>query len=162
MSNYIFSNGQFYEVTDDELSHAWLKKGEQKKDHKYIKREWKNGKWRYYYDYDELRDALGYDELANMEKARHNYINKKYSAESSSKFFNKHYSKIDYTDGKYMKERDKAATEYYRRVEARDIAASEYIAARKEFLKTPLGVVTASKEIITAGVNYLKNRLDIR
>jgi hypothetical protein len=39
MSNYILHNGTFVEVSDEELMH-W----------KYIKREKKNGKWRYYYD----------------------------------------------------------------------------------------------------------------
>ena len=32
-----------------ELRH-WLKKGEQAEDHKYIRREWQNGRWRYWYD----------------------------------------------------------------------------------------------------------------
>lgn len=35
-----------------ELYHAWLKKGEQSENHKYIRREWKNGRWVYYYDSD--------------------------------------------------------------------------------------------------------------
>lgn len=32
-----------------ELYHAWLKKGEQAENHKYIRREWRNGRWYYYY-----------------------------------------------------------------------------------------------------------------
>lgn len=39
-------------MTEQELYHAWLKKGAAKDDHKYIKREWKNGRWVYYYDSD--------------------------------------------------------------------------------------------------------------
>lgn len=38
--------------SDDELYHAWLSKGKQAEKHKYIKREWKNGKWQYYYNDD--------------------------------------------------------------------------------------------------------------
>lgn len=34
----------------NELYHAWLKKGETSDDHKYIRREWKNGRWVYYYE----------------------------------------------------------------------------------------------------------------
>ena len=34
---------------ESELSHAWLKKGEQSDDHKYTSREWKNGRWQYTY-----------------------------------------------------------------------------------------------------------------
>ena len=41
---------QLYHTDDNaELSHAWLKKGEQADEHKYIRREWKNGRWVYYY-----------------------------------------------------------------------------------------------------------------
>lgn len=44
----ITSSGSF--VSANELYHWGLKKGEQKKDHKYIDREWKNGRWVYYYE----------------------------------------------------------------------------------------------------------------
>lgn len=40
---------------DGELYHAWLKKGEESDDHKYIKREWKNGKWAYTYPSDKKK-----------------------------------------------------------------------------------------------------------
>ena len=48
MSNYILHNGTFVEVSDEELTHklTW-------NDFKYIKREWKNGRWHYYYKDDE-------------------------------------------------------------------------------------------------------------
>lgn len=36
------------------LAHGWLKKGEERAGHKYIKREWKNGKWVYYYELPSL------------------------------------------------------------------------------------------------------------
>lgn len=45
MSNYILHNGTFVEVSDEELMH-WG-------DYKYIKREWKNGRWVYYYEDEE-------------------------------------------------------------------------------------------------------------
>lgn len=34
---------------DDDLTH-WMKRGETADDHKYTKREWKNGRWQYWYD----------------------------------------------------------------------------------------------------------------
>lgn len=37
-------------IKNTQSDHLAHKKGEERKDHKYIKREWKNGKWRYYYD----------------------------------------------------------------------------------------------------------------
>lgn len=50
-TNYILtSDGGF--VSEDELYHWGTKKGEQKKDHKYISREWKNGRWVYTYEED--------------------------------------------------------------------------------------------------------------
>lgn len=41
MANYIYTNGKLYNA--DELAHA----------HKYIKREYRDGKWRYYYDFND-------------------------------------------------------------------------------------------------------------
>lgn len=56
MSNYILGpNGDF--VSADELYHAWFKKGEESDDHKYIKREWKHGKWVYTYPSDTKKDV---------------------------------------------------------------------------------------------------------
>ena len=34
----------------NELYHRWLRKGETADDHKYTRREWRNGHWVYYYD----------------------------------------------------------------------------------------------------------------
>lgn len=34
----------------NELYHKWLRKGEQSDDHKYTRREWRNGRWVYYYE----------------------------------------------------------------------------------------------------------------
>lgn len=46
----IDGNTPLSELThSDSLSHAWLKKGEQAEKHKYVKREWKNNKWKYWY-----------------------------------------------------------------------------------------------------------------
>ena len=49
LSKYVIIHGRFYEVSDDELMHWGIKKGEARDDHKYIKREWKNGRWQYTY-----------------------------------------------------------------------------------------------------------------
>lgn len=35
---------------NDELYHKWNGKGTQRANHKYTRREWKNGHWVYYYD----------------------------------------------------------------------------------------------------------------
>ena len=41
------------ETESEELVH-WLKRGEQAEDHKYVKREWRNGRWQYWYANDNL------------------------------------------------------------------------------------------------------------
>lgn len=48
----------FGQIYDDELYH-W----------KYIKKVKKNGKWRYYYDKEQLKDDLGFDEKEAYEQA---------------------------------------------------------------------------------------------
>lgn len=48
-SKYVlFSNGVF--VSKDDLCHKWYKKGDEADEHKYTRREWKNGRWVYYYE----------------------------------------------------------------------------------------------------------------
>ncbi len=49
MNKYIIIHGQLREIPEYELTHWGIKKGETREDHKYIKREWKNGRWQYTY-----------------------------------------------------------------------------------------------------------------
>lgn len=69
---------------NDYLYH-WLKKGEQKEDHKYIRREWKNGRWVYYYadkqgnrkdmrGLTKLADWAGADEKTKLSKSKAKYL----------------------------------------------------------------------------------------
>lgn len=53
-------------VYSDELCH-WAK-GSTTKDHKYIKREWKNGRWRYYYSKAKktIDDKIGFTARKNL------------------------------------------------------------------------------------------------
>lgn len=48
MSRYIMINGTFREVSDNELTHAFGR-GKERKNHKYVSREWKKNKWIYTY-----------------------------------------------------------------------------------------------------------------
>lgn len=52
-------------MCDQELYH-WLKKGESKEDHKYVRREWKNGRWVYYYDEKSTDTRKAQDSLYSM------------------------------------------------------------------------------------------------
>lgn len=49
-NNYILTSDGSFMSEDEHLQHWGLKKGEEKEGHKYTKREWKNGRWVYYYD----------------------------------------------------------------------------------------------------------------
>lgn len=71
MSNYIYSNGELYNV--DELAHAF----------KYVKREKVNGKWRYYYDDSEYVATMNKHMMAeNWHRRASAGSNKKEQAES--------------------------------------------------------------------------------
>ena len=52
MSKYVIIHGQLRELPENELMHWGIKKGEARDDHKYVKREWKNGRWVYTYPED--------------------------------------------------------------------------------------------------------------
>lgn len=56
----------------NELYHAWLRKGEAAPDHKYLYREWKNGRWVYYYDTGKKLEPIGqnYRTAAQVEQER--------------------------------------------------------------------------------------------
>ena len=141
MPKYVIIHGRLREVSDDELMH-W----------KYIKREKKNGKWRYYYD---VKDALGYDERDRMNKAHSEYTLadqnawgfQKYVSEEQAKAtrYNPKTDRLEYKSEGYRdyiydlhKEKEakfKAATEAGKK--ASDAAVAYY--------KTPLGKIDKLK-----------------
>ena len=73
------------ELADDELMHWGIKKGEAKKDHKYIRRYWKNNRWVYVYDdgkggkrdlkmLTKVADLAGADEKEKLRRSKENYL----------------------------------------------------------------------------------------
>ena len=73
------------ELADDELMHWGIKKGEAKKDHKYIRRYWKNNRWVYVYDdgkggkrdlkmLTKVADLAGADEKERLRRSKKNYL----------------------------------------------------------------------------------------
>lgn len=80
-NNYILTSDGSFISEDEYLQHWGLKKGEEKKDHKYIRREWNGKRWIYYYDngkgnsrqikgLTKLADWAGADEKKRMEDAK--------------------------------------------------------------------------------------------
>lgn len=73
-------------ISEDELYHWGLFKSKPREDHKYIKREWKNGRWKYYYDVETAKkdtaaniknnaDKTVSNTLSSMTKTVNNKIN---------------------------------------------------------------------------------------
>lgn len=78
-------------VYSDELCH-WAK-GSTTKNHKYIKREWKNGRWRYYYSKTPdkslggtIRRISGLDARGYADQARRQYETKKMLSDTYERF----------------------------------------------------------------------------
>ena len=122
---------------DEYLQHWGFKKGEERKDHKYIKREWKNGRWQYYYDngkgshtnlklVSRVADRLGADEKTKYKNAEANKKN-------ADNAFSKAYEIVR------EKPSDIAYTKYYERLNAKQKADDQYRTAKEAYEKTPLG-----------------------
>lgn len=117
-------------VYSDELCHGikgWTKPG-----HKYLTREWKNGRWRYYYSKTPdkslggtIRRISGYDAREYAEQAKRAYEHKKIASDTYERYsFSKDplvqkWSKIIINDARQAK--------------------TEAIRAALEYEKTPLG-----------------------
>lgn len=140
MANYIISNGQLYNT--DDLRH-W----------KYVKREKKNGKWRYYYKNSELDNAKKeYDNakdhslVANINRATNQV-----SLDTAKKEFEK--------DGKVTAE-EKAVLDYQKsaaETSKREHAAAEkrLAEAKKKYQKTKIKTIIPS--VIAKGVAAIGN-----
>lgn len=142
---YIKSNYGIGQNSNDQLMH-W----------KYIKKVWKNGKWKYYYDHDQLKDDLGVDEKEAMEKAEDtlnttaalmtvaseaNRKNVKDAAERAKEFDDP--SKATAYNNKYESE----AKENMRKHEDNyNKAYDNFQKAKAEYYKTPLGKIEKAAE----------------
>lgn len=82
MKHSATNDGQYYWIDEDELMHS--RKGWTKKNHKYVRRYFKDGKWFYVYKngkkYNKFQDWLGVDErdnhieaIKNLDKAKEEY-----------------------------------------------------------------------------------------
>lgn len=131
-------------TTDDELYH-W----------KYIKKVKKNGKWRYYYDMDELKDDLGYDELERVNI----YKEMLDKADLRKRVAKSNLGDLDDIPKRTLTQNikfysEKAST-YSRAKKTYAKAEQRYEKSLKEFYKTPLGRVTKMAEVGRTIVNTL-------
>lgn len=133
--------------------------GNELKHWKYVKRERVNGKWRYYYDVDQLKDDIGVDELKSYNSAKNKYeiAQEKYNdANHATKEFERASLNLDNKRYNY-KESHRLYQESRIRRESMEKRGKEYVAARSELMKTPIGKVVVAKETVS---NWLKDLFD--
>lgn len=147
---------------------------------KYIKREKKNGKWRYYYDRDSLKadvkDKLGYDEKERFEKANEAYekagkdMQSKYdkaarynhtivtNAEKNGQYDDRYRVILSEHDIEYRDKLYKSADDAMKRVDHYGEIASKAAIA---YIKTPLYKIEKVKKVLDKGSDWLKKKLGI-
>lgn len=147
MSDYYYHNGRLY--NSDELQH-W----------KYIKKKKVNGKWRYYYDTeslkDDVKDKLGYDERERMRESAREYgraLNEQNNAKSEVDRIHDQRKSADTTQKAAenlveLLKADKISKEAY--YKARE-AGHKYAESQKEFMNTPLGKLESLQKNIKKG-----------
>lgn len=111
---------------------------------KYIKREKVNGKWRYQYDKEKLKDDLGFDELEDYNEAKQIH-------ETGLQVY-KETSKRE-GDG-VLESLVKAAANSYAK-STLDYTGKKYLESRSKLMKTPIGKLVAAKETIEKGANAI-------
>lgn len=125
---------------------------------KYIKREKRpNGKWRYYYDTNQLKDDIGVDELKTYNDAKTRYENavqNKQDADYKLRTFERAMRDRSYKDYDYDRSHDLYRNSIYWK-ETTEKRGSEYMSARSELMKTPIGKLTPVKETIEKGTEKL-------
>lgn len=144
-------------VSDDVLMH-W----------KYIKRVKKNGKWKYYYDWDQVKkdvgNKLGVDERERLKQASKKQITNTFRyAAAKSNLDGFYEGKKEHADSPYI-----TSTYYNRDVErkrALDVvitrdnmekANKEYDKAVKEYVNTPMGKIEKTvTDAANKGTNFL-------
>lgn len=135
---------------------------------KYIKREKVNGKWRYYYAEDTLKNAikdrLGYDERDRMRQAyaERERLDDQYDKMQDHKLQWMEKAKVGFGEEgreEYVKgliDWGNELTEQQNKVIA---AGKKYTEAKSDFKKTPLGALTTLKETVETGMWEVENFL---
>lgn len=140
-------------VYSDELCH-WVK-GSVGKNHKYLKREWKNGRWHYYYstNYDKslrgtARRLIGADARGYANEKIGEYERSKANADGYNEIQADPIRKKYYTQSKANELREDA-----------DLKGKLARQAIDRYYKTPLGQVQKAKDMIENGRNKVADIL---
>lgn len=134
---------------------------------KYLKKEKVNGKWRYYYDYKQLGDDLGVDELQRYTMAKLKYdVASSKSREANRKVRNF----MSYTNN--LPDTREGAKEYQEAFEnnrelfwdnqfwkeAAKTRGEQYMQARSDLYKTPIGKVVKASNAVKDFVSSIFDR----
>lgn len=120
---------------------------------KYVKRERVNGKWRYYYDVDQLKDDVGITAREEMNKALTTQKQAKTALGKSKLKVNRaveahrSYDKQSKKNNNHSKSKDrqlrsvvdKTLTDYYKDLDRFNNAKTKTLSAMKKYSSTPLG-----------------------
>ena len=114
---------------------------------KYVKRVKKNGKWKYYYDHEQLKDDLGVNDLKEYKETA--IVDKRakqdYKAEAAKEA------------NKNQLDNYRASDSYIQAARNRRKAGKEFAEADKNLRKTPVGkLYFTSKNVKTKVSNFLK------
>lgn len=134
---------------------------------KYVKREKVNGKWKYYYNWDELKkdakNALGVNAKQNMNAAKTYYKNAQNKSTdaykkvvSTNKKYNNIPNKKSLAAWEANKKADKAMNAYRESITNAANRGREYLEAKNAYMKTPLGKLDQAKADIKSGYNKAK------
>lgn len=137
----------YIDLNEDEICH-W----------KYVKREkLPNGKWRYYYDVDQLKDDLGVDERRRYKKVKSEYERSSKRADETFDNWMRYYKSYDYKDaGSRARNTDlritaKAARDTYNEW------TKKYNESWNDYMNTPLGKLAKATEPIERGAKVVSN-----
>lgn len=125
---------------------------------KYVKREkLSNGKWRYYYDADQLKDDLGFDERDRYKKIKSEYERSAKRADETFDNWMRYYKSYNYKDT------DSRARNTELRIAA-NAARDTYNEWSKKhneswnaYMNTPLGKLAKATESIEHGAKAISN-----
>lgn len=159
--------GEYFIGSDGELYHrrrtlSYIDLDENEFVHfKYIKREkLPNGKWRYYYDSDQLKEdvkkVIGIGGKARMNKAAGEVRVSQKNEKITGKAFNDAMSKLRWDDQTSVDNWNKAAEDHKRQLENTGRKLDEYTVAKDEYKKSILGSIDYA---IHEGKKALKDKL---
>ena len=136
---------------------------------KYIKRERINGKWRYYYDVDQLKDDIGITAREEMNKALTTQKQAETTLRNSNRKVNlavedhRSYDKQSRKNNNFSKSKDrqlrsvvdKTLNDYYKDLDKRNNARTKTLSAMKKYNSTPLGKLEKSYENVKRKIKNL-------